>query len=163
MDIKYVQGATSKFPSTYTFATAAVEVEVDRDTGKPTVIKAVGVNDCGTVINPGGVEGQIDGGMVTGLGFGLFEEMLIENGQVLNPNFLEYRIPTALDMPVLSRAIVESYDENGPFGAKGVGNSPVINMAPAIANAIYGAVGVRSKELPITPEKILESLEERRR
>jgi len=163
MDIKYVQGATSKFPSTYTFATAAVEVEVDRDTGKPTVIKAVGVNDCGTVINPDGAEGQIDGGMVTGLGFGLFEEMLIENGQVLNPNFLEYRIPTALDMPVLSRAIVESYDENGPFGAKGVGNSPVINMAPAIANAIYGAVGVRIKELPITPEKILESLEERRR
>jgi len=107
MDIKYVQGATSKSPSTYTFATTAVEVEVDRDTGQPTVIKAVGVNDCGTVINPDGAEGQIDGGMVTGLGFGLFEEILIENGQILNPNFLEYRIPTALDMPALSRAIVE--------------------------------------------------------
>jgi len=161
MDTKFVQGATSKLPSTYTFATTAVEVEVDPDAGQVTVIKAVGVNDCGTVINPDGAEGQIDGGMAIGLGYGLFEEMLIEDGQVLNPNFLEYRIPTASDMPVLSRAMVESYDENGPFGAKGIGNSPVINMAPAIANAVYRAVGVRIKELPITPEKILKGLEEK--
>ena len=160
-DIKIVQGATSKLPSTYTFATNTVDVEVDPDTGRLTVIKAVGANDCGFVINPDGAEGQIDGGMAIGLGYGLFEEMLIKDGQVLNPNFLDYKIPTALDMPVLSRVIVESNDENGPFGAKGVGNSPVINMAPAIANAVYRAVGVRIKELPVTPEKILESLEEK--
>lgn len=161
MDIKIVQGAASKFFSTYTFATNIVEVEMDPDAGRLCVLKAVGSQDCGTLINPDGAEGQIDGGMAIGLGYGLFEEMLIKEGQVINPNLLDYRMPTALDMPTLDRIIVESYDENGPFGAKGVGNSSVINMAPAIANAIYHATRVRIKELPITPEKILEGLKEK--
>ena len=161
LDIKLVQGAATKTFSTFTFATNAVEIELDESTGQVDVIRAAGSHDCGTVINPDGAEGQIDGGMAIGLGYGLFEEMLIKEGQVLNPNFLEYKIPTALDMPAISRAIVENYDENGPFGAKGIGNSSVINMAPAIANAIYHAVGVRVKELPITPEKILEGLKEK--
>ncbi len=159
VDINKVRGATSKLPSTYTFATTAVEVEVDRISGRIKVVKAFGVNDCGTVINPDGAEGQMDGGMAIGLGYGLFEEILMEDGQVLNPNFLEYRLPTALDMPDFSRATVENYDENGPFGAKGIGNSSVINMAPAIANAIYRATGIMIKELPITPEKILRCLQ----
>ena len=129
---------------------------MDPVTGHIGVLRAVGSHDCGTVINPDGVEGQIDGGMAIGLGYGLSEEILIKDGQVLNPNFLEYKIPTALDMPVFSRAIVESYDENGPFGAKRVGNSSTINMAPAIANAVFTLTGVRLKELPLTPEKVLD-------
>jgi CO/xanthine dehydrogenase Mo-binding subunit len=160
MDIKIVQGETSRLPSTYTYATHSVEVEIDPDTGQLAVLRAVGAQDCGAVINPDGVEGQIDGGMATALGYGVFEEVLIKDGQVLNPNFLEYKIPTAMDMPRMSRVIVESYDDNGPFGAKGVGNSVVINMAPAIANAVYQACGVRIKDLPVTPEKILKGLQE---
>jgi CO/xanthine dehydrogenase Mo-binding subunit len=156
IDTKICQGAGSRFFSTYTFATNTVEVEMDSDTAHVSVLRAVGSHDCGTVINPDGVEGQIDGGMAIGLGYGLFEEMLIKDGQVLNPNLLDYKIPTALDMRVLSRTIVECYDDNGPFGAKGVGNSSTINMAPAIANAISTLTGVRLKELPVTPEKILD-------
>jgi putative selenate reductase molybdopterin-binding subunit len=155
MDSKIVQGAASRFFSTYTFATNIVEIEMAPTTGEISVRRAVGSNDCGTVINPDGAEGQIDGGMAIGLGYGLYEEIRIKDGQVLNPNFLEYKIPTALDMPAISRSIVASYDDNGPFGAKGIGNSSVINMAPAIANAVFALTGVRLRELPILPEKIL--------
>jgi CO/xanthine dehydrogenase Mo-binding subunit len=93
--------------------------------------------------------------MAIGLGYGLYEEIQIKDGQVLNPNFLEYKIPTALDIPAIYRMIVENYDENGPFGAKGIGNSSVVNMAPAIANAVFTLTGVRLRELPMLPEKIL--------
>src|SRR3989339_836329 len=154
IDIKIVQGAASRFFSTYTFATNIVEVELDPDTMGLSVLKVFAAHDCGNVINPQGAEGQIDGGAAIGLGYGLFEEILIQEGQVLNPNFLEYKIPTALDMPLISRVIVESYDDNGPFGAKGVGNSSVINMAPAIANAVFQKTGLQLKELPITAEKL---------
>jgi carbon-monoxide dehydrogenase large subunit len=157
-DPKIVGGAASRFFSTYTFATNIVEVEIDPDTGEITVIRAVGTHDCGTVINPDGAEGQIDGGMAIGLGFSLFEEVIFKDGQVLNPSFVDYRLPTTLDMPEISRAIVENYDENGPFGAKGIGNSSVINMAPAISNAIFRLTGHQLKEIPITPEKILNCL-----
>ncbi|MBU2499256.1 MAG: molybdopterin-dependent oxidoreductase [Proteobacteria bacterium] len=158
IDPKIAQGAASRMFSTYTFATNMVEVEVDRATGQVTVLRAVGAQDCGTVINPDGAEGQIVGGMSVGLGYGLFEDMIIRDGQVLNPSFLDFRLPTALDMPDISTIIVENFDENGPFGAKGAGNSSVINLASAIANAVYHAVGVRIKDLPITPEKVLEGL-----
>jgi CO/xanthine dehydrogenase Mo-binding subunit len=159
VDPRIVQGAASRFNSTYTFATNIVEVELDPDTGQINVIKAIGVHDCGTVINPIGVEGQIEGGMVIGQGYGLLEEMHIKNGLVLNPNFIDYSIPTALDVPVLITGTVKSYDERGPFGAKGVGNPSTTNMAPAIANAIFALTGVQVKELPITPEKVLTTAE----
>ncbi|NQU63789.1 MAG: molybdopterin-dependent oxidoreductase, partial [SAR324 cluster bacterium] len=157
-DPEIVQGAASRMFSTYTFATNIVEVEVDQDTGEVNVIKAVGVQDCGTVINPDGVAGQIVGGMTTGLGYALYEEMEIEKGQVINPNFLEYRLPTAVDIPEIVAATVEEYDRKGPFGAKGAGNVSVVNMAPAISNAVFNATGVRIKVLPITPNKILQGL-----
>jgi CO/xanthine dehydrogenase Mo-binding subunit len=155
MDPKTIQGAASRFFSTYTFATNIAEIELVPESGEVTVIRAVGANDCGTVINPDGAEGQMDGGMAIGLGYGLYEEIQIKDGQVLNPTFLEYKIPTALDVPAFSRAIVENYDENGPFGAKGIGNSSVINMAPAVANAVFALTGTQLKELPVLPEKIL--------
>ena len=154
MDPKTIQGAASRFFSTYTFATNIVEIEMAPESGEISVLRAVGSNDCGTVINPDGAEGQMDGGMAIGLGYGLYEEIQIKDGQVLNPSFLEYKLPTAMDMPAFSRVIVESYDENGPFGAKGVGNSSVVNMAPAIANAVFTLTGIRLRELPVLPEKI---------
>ncbi|MFH1124636.1 MAG: xanthine dehydrogenase family protein molybdopterin-binding subunit, partial [Pseudomonadota bacterium] len=158
IDPAIAQGAASRMFSTYTFATNLVEIEVDPDTGQVTVLRAVGAQDCGTVINPDGVEGQIVGGMTVGLGYGLFEDMIIKDGQVINPSFLECRLPTASDMPEFSTVIVENYDDDGPFGAKGAGNSSVINLASAIANAVYHAVGVRIKDLPVTPEKVLAGL-----
>jgi CO/xanthine dehydrogenase Mo-binding subunit len=159
MDEKIVRGAASRFFSTYSFATNIAEVEINEDSGEIAVIRAIGVHDCGTVINPNATEGQIEGGMVIGLGYGLYEEILTENGLVLNPNFLDYLLPTSLDVPVLSTGTVEDYDDNGPFGAKGVGNPSTCNMAPAIANAIFTLTGVQVKELPITPEKLLNMVE----
>jgi CO/xanthine dehydrogenase Mo-binding subunit len=158
IDPAIAQGAASRMFSTYTFATNMVEVEVDTDTGQVNVLKAVGAQDCGTVINPDGVEGQIVGGMTVGLGYGLFEDVIIKEGQVMNPSFLECRLPTALDMPEVHSFVVQNYDGNGPFGAKGAGNSSVVNMASAVANAVHNAVGVRIKELPITPEKVMQGL-----
>jgi CO/xanthine dehydrogenase Mo-binding subunit len=161
IDPKIAQGAASRMFSTYTFATNIVEVEVAPDTGEIKVIKAAGAQDCGTVINPDGVAGQMVGGMAIGLGYGLFEEMLIKDGQVLNPSFLECRLATAVDMPEIETATVENFDDNGPFGAKGAGNSSVINLAAAISNAVCNAVGVRIKELPISPAKVLQGLKKK--
>lgn len=158
IDPEIAQGAASRMFSTYTFATNIVEVEVNPDTGEIKVIKAAGAQDCGTVINPDGVAGQMVGGMAIGLGYGLFEEMLIKDGQVLNPSFLECRLATSMDMPEIETVTVENYDDNGPFGAKGAGNSSVINLAAAISNAVCNAVGVRIKELPISPAKVLQGL-----
>ncbi|MBT7953857.1 MAG: xanthine dehydrogenase family protein molybdopterin-binding subunit [Rhodospirillaceae bacterium] len=160
-DTDIVQGAASKMFSTYTFATHIVETEVNPKTGEVKVIKATAVHDCGTVINPAGLKGQIIGGLTTGLGYALFEDVIIEDGQVKNPSFLECRMPTSVDIPEVEFATVDEFDSRGPFGAKGVGNVSVINMAPAIANAVDSALGVRIKSLPITPGKILQGLEER--
>jgi len=159
-DPEIVQGAASKMFSTYTFATHIVEVEIDPTTGVVRVVKATVVHDCGTVINPDGLKGQVIGGMATGLGYALYEDVVIDNGQVQNPSFLECRPPTSVDMPEIHFATIDEYDRKGPFGAKGVGNVSVINMAPAIANAIHRALGVRVKQLPITPAKILQGLQE---
>ncbi|MBI5445195.1 MAG: xanthine dehydrogenase family protein molybdopterin-binding subunit [Deltaproteobacteria bacterium] len=159
-DPSAVQGAASRFFSTYTFATVVAEVQVDESTGEVAVLRAVEGNDCGTVINPDGVEGQIDGGMATGLGFAVAEDLVIRDGQVMSTSFLDYRIPTAADMPETERFTVENYDGNGPFGAKGVGNVSVLNLAPAVANAIRSAVGVRLDELPLSPEKIRQGVAE---
>lgn len=158
VDSKIVKGFPGRTYPTFTFATNVVEVEVDPTTGVVTVLKAVQAHDSGTVINPIALEGQIMGGMVIGLGYALLEKMQIEKGIVLNPNFLEYKIPLAADVPEMEALFVESYDDSGAFGAKGVGNSSVSAMAPAIANAIFDAVGIRVKELPITQEKILKGL-----
>lgn len=163
VDVKKVKGSPGRLYPTFSFATNVVEVEVDSETGHVTVLKAIGAHDSGTIINPAGLEGQIMGGMTIGLGYALFEEMKIEKGIVLNPNFLEYKLPLATDIPEMEAFAVESYDESGAFGAKGVGNSSVLAMAPAIANAIFNAVGVRVKQLPITEEKILNALKSRKK
>ncbi len=147
--------------ATYGFGTQAAEVEVDTETGQVRVLRLVAAHDVGRAINPMYVEGQIEGGAMMGLGYALTEELLIENGRIRNPTFLDYRVPTPMDMPPIESIIVETDDPDGPFGAKGVGEMGITPTAAAIANAVYDAIGVRINSLPITPEKVLRALREK--
>lgn len=145
----------------YVFATQIAEVEVDTETGEIEVLEIVAVHDCGKAINPMLVEGQIEGGVSMGLGYGLMEEIVLQEGEVKNPQFTDYMLPTALDVPEIKVSIVERPEPTGPFGAKGIGEPSLLPTAPAIVNAIYDAVGVRIRDLPATPEKILKALKAR--
>lgn len=136
-----------------------VEVEVDMETGEVRVVKVVGAFDVGKAINPSNIEGQITGGAVMGIGWALTEELLLREGKILNDSFRDYRILRACDVGEIVPIIVESNEPTGPFGAKGVGEGTMVGVAPAVANAIYDAIGVRMKELCITPEKLLEALD----
>jgi CO/xanthine dehydrogenase Mo-binding subunit len=147
----------------YIFGAQAVEVEVDVETGQVTLLNAVAAHDMGQAININGVEGQIEGGFVQALGMALSEAVAFDKtGRITNPNFTDYKIPAAADVPPLTPIIVEAYDETGPFGAKGLGEGVIMGAAPAIANAIYDAVGVRLTDLPMTPERLLAALEKKR-
>jgi len=149
--------------ATYAFGTQGVEVEVDEDTGEVKILTMVAVHDVGKVLNPQTLEGQIYGALAQGVGYALYEEVLTEQGRILNPNFTDYKIPTIQDMAFpIELAFIETDDPYGPFGAKGVGEPGLVPTAPAIANAIQDAVGVRVHDLPITPEKILRALKEKR-
>jgi CO/xanthine dehydrogenase Mo-binding subunit len=142
----------------YGFGAQIAEVEVDTETGQVRVLKIGGAHDCGIAINPMHAEGQLEGASLGGLGQALYEDLFTERGLIMNPSFLEYKVPTALDMPEIQTTLVQVPDPGGPFGAKGMSEGCQIAPTPAIANAIYHAVGVRIKELPITPEKILEGI-----
>lgn len=146
------------------FGAQVAEVEVDRETGVVKVNKVTTAHDCGQVINPLGVEGQLDGSIQMGLGYALSEQFHLKEGKTLNTSFLDYKIPSAIDMPdEVESIIVETNEPEGPFGAKEAAEGLVGPTAPAIANAIYDAVGFRAKELPITPEKILLAPDERQK
>jgi len=142
----------------YLYGTQIAEVEVDVETGKVEVLRIVAAHDVGKAINPMIVEGQMEGGVTMGIGSALYEEILMDKGVALNPNFADYKIPTSLDIPRIEPIIVESKEPSGPFGAKGVGEPAMVPTAPAIANAIYDAIGVRFHDIPITPEKVREAL-----
>lgn len=146
------------FGPTYVFGCQVVEVEVDPETGHVKVLSVVASHDVGKLINPMASEGQIEGGIAQGMGFGLMEKLDWSEGKVTNPSFLGYKIPNVLDMPPIQTFFIETIDPKGPFGAKGLAEPGLIPTAPAIANAIYDAVGVRIKSLPITPEKILRAI-----
>lgn len=150
-----------KITSAFWFlAAGAAEVEVDMDTGKFKLVKYATAVDVGKAINPLGCRQQLSGAAITGMGQAMFEEIAYDNGQLVNPNLVDYVLPSLGDMPaVIDPICVEVPDKNGPFGAKGIGESALIPVAPAIANAIYDAVGVRIKELPIKAEKIFLALE----
>jgi len=139
------------------------EVEVDTETGEVKVVKFITVVDCGKAINPMTVEGQCEGGIQQGIGYGLTENYVInkDTGVVESDNFSTYRMLGSLDMPETEIIIIDKPDPKGPFGAKGVGEPAMVGIAPAIANAIYDAVGVRITDLPVTPEKILAALKAR--
>ncbi|HXE89821.1 MAG TPA: molybdopterin cofactor-binding domain-containing protein [Terriglobales bacterium] len=149
--------ASNPSPATAEF----VEVEVDTETGEVKVLRVVFAHDIGRVIHPAGAEGQVEGGFQQGLGYALMENLTFDhsNGACLAADFLSYKMPTAMEMPPKIESIfVESNEPTGPFGAKSLAESCLIVPAPAIANAIYDAVGVRVRDLPITPEKILAGL-----
>jgi xanthine dehydrogenase molybdenum-binding subunit len=143
---------------TYAYGAHGVEVEVDKETGRVKIINYVAAHDVGKAINPMLLEGQISGGGVMGLGYALSEKMDFRNGRLMNANYLDYKLLTAKDIPPMQAVIVETDEKDGPFGAKGIGEPGLVPTAPAIANAIYDAVGVRIKDLPITPEKVLAAL-----
>lgn len=135
----------------YSFGSQFVEVEVDVETGLVEVTRVVAVHDVGRAINPAGVAGQIYGGVVQGLGQALSEEMVYADGQLMNPNFASYRLPSTMDSPPIEAIIVESGDPAGPYGAKGVGECTIVPTCAALANAVYDAIGVRFTSLPIHP------------
>ena len=145
----------------YAYGAHAVEVAVDVETGEVEVLKSVAAHDVGQCINPAAVEGQIQGGAQNGQGYALSEEMLYEEGRLITPSFSEYLMPTAMDMPKVECIILESRSGVGPYGAKGIGEPAMTPVAPAIANAVADAIGVRVFELPITPERIVKALQRR--
>lgn len=145
----------------YIFGAQAVEVAVDTDTGKVEVKEAWSAHDVGRAINPMAVEGQIHGGFVQGVGYALYEEMVWDGESLANPSMSDYKVPGALDVPyAIHPIIVEDPEPSGPFGAKGIGEPGIIGVAPAIANAIDDATGVRLRSLPMTPEKVFRALNE---
>ncbi|MBW1711935.1 MAG: molybdopterin-dependent oxidoreductase, partial [Deltaproteobacteria bacterium] len=145
----------------YAFGTTGVEVEVDRETGQVTILRYVAAHDVGRALNPMLLEGQVHGGAVMGVGYALTEEMKIKQGRVVNDNFLDYKLLTAMDRVPVEPILVETVDEAGPYGAKGVGEPGCVPVALALANAVYDAVGVRIRSLPLTPEKILKAIMEK--
>ena len=159
IDMKTCRGNTS---AAYIFGVQGAEVEIDRETGKVKILNFVAAHDVGRVINKQTIKGQIIGGIVQGLGYALCEEYKTDKGRNLNPNFLDYKIFSAMDVDFpIHVECIETDDMEGPFGAKGVGEPGLVPTAPAIANAVYDAIGIRIKDLPITPEKILTALREK--
>ncbi|MCI0848404.1 MAG: molybdopterin-dependent oxidoreductase, partial [Chloroflexi bacterium] len=141
------------------FATHVVDVEVDTETGKVTVLNYTAVQDAGKAVHPSYVEGQIQGAVVQGIGWALNEEYVFsDDGAMENSSFLDYRMPTSLDLPMISTVIVEVANPGHPYGVRGVGEVPIVPPMAAMANAIYDAVGVRLTALPMSPAAVLEAL-----
>lgn len=145
----------------YSFAAHFVEVEVDTETGEIRVLQVIPVHEIGKVIHPIAAQGQIEGGIQQGIGHTLSEDYVIDHqtGRSLNAGFVDYKMPLSMDMPPIRTIILETApDPGGPYGAKGVGEDPIIAIGPAIANAVYDAIGVRFRRYPITPEHVLAAL-----
>jgi xanthine dehydrogenase molybdenum-binding subunit len=142
----------------YSFGVHGVRVRVDAETGKIRVLQYVAAHDVGRAINPMLLEGQVYGGALMGIGYALTEQLVLEKGEVMNPSFRDYKLLTAKDVVPIEAVIVETDDAAGPFGAKGIGEPGCVPTAPAIANAVYDAVGVRIRDLPMTPERVLAAL-----
>lgn len=147
---------------TYSFGTHGVRVRVDEETGKVEILDYVAAHDVGRAINPMLLDGQVHGGVLMGVGYALTEQVILDKGRNMNPDFRDYKILTAKDAVPLQPVVIETCDEDGPYGAKGIGEPGCVPTAPAIANAIYDAVGVRIYDLPITPEKVLTALRKKR-
>lgn len=147
----------------YSFMCQGTEIKVDKETGEVKVLKIITGHDCGRIINPINVEGQLDGAVSKGIGMAFYEDLPHKDGKCLSTTFLDYLMPTSMDHP--SEASLKSVETNeplGPFGAKESGEGNLVGVSPAIANALYDAVGVRITDLPITPDKIKKALEEKK-
>jgi len=154
---KHKGGGVGPSPA-YSYSAQVAEVSVDEETGEVTVHKVWAAHDCGRALNPVSVEGQIIGSVWMGMGQALTEEMVWKDGMLMNPGLLEYRSPSSVESPEIEPIIVESVDPEGPFGAKECSEGSLAATIPAIANAIYDAVGVRLHESPFTPERVLAAL-----
>ncbi|MCP4715724.1 MAG: molybdopterin-dependent oxidoreductase, partial [Deltaproteobacteria bacterium] len=166
---RYVMGRgfynspTDKPALAYSFGAQVAEVEVDPETGIVTLLNMTVAHDVGRAINPLAVEGQLDGQVFSGIGQILFEECVMDNGQVLNASRLDYKLPRPCEVPDIDRTIVETNDPYGPFGAKEVAEGPMVTAAQTIANAVSNAIGCPMKEIPVTPERVLRALREKQK
>jgi CO/xanthine dehydrogenase Mo-binding subunit len=153
------RGTSSSSDFTNAFATMLVDVEVDPETGKVTILRCTVAQDAGTAIHPSYVEGQIQGGTVQGIGWALNEEYAYNSeGEMTNASYLDYRMPTSLDLPMIDTVIVEVPNPGHPYGVRGVGEVPIVPPPAALANAIYRAVGVRLHELPMSPGRVVKEI-----
>jgi CO/xanthine dehydrogenase Mo-binding subunit len=143
-----------------TFCAHAARVRVDKDTGNVAVLHAAAVQEVGRAINPVGIEGQMEGGLVHGIGSALTERSHFVDGRMQNANFTDYKLVTAADAPTISTGIVETPAEEGPLGLRGVGEPPVIAITGAIGNAIRAVTGVVVRNMPMTPYRVLGALRE---
>ena len=143
-------------------AAHAAEVAVDPDTGHVRILRYVAVQDVGTAVNPLSVRGQVEGGVMQGLGQALSEACTFTDGKMDNPNLLDYKIFSALDAPTVEVHLIQHPCASGPLGAKGVGEPPIIPPPAVMANAVFDAVGVRIHDLPLTPERIVKALKDKR-
>ena len=157
------RGAAVGSTAGFSYAAQAVQVSVDTDTGVVRVDKVWAAHDCGFAINPLAVEGQVQGAVWMGMGQALSEETQHHEGLPLRPNFLDYRIPTIAESPAIEVHLVQSMDPLGPFGAKEASEGALHGFPPALCNAVYDAVGIRLHELPVTPDRVLGALQQRRR
>lgn len=146
----------------YSYEMQKAVVSVDDETGFVKVLEFTSILDCGGAINPNMVTAQMEGGVAMGIGYALMEEVIFKEGEIQNKNFDDYIIPTSLDVPHIETIIVEKSEASGPFGAKGIGELVMIPTAAAIVNAIYDAVGVRVYDLPVTCDKLLLKIKEKR-
>jgi 4-hydroxybenzoyl-CoA reductase subunit alpha len=145
----------------YGFEAQIAEVEVNVETGEVRILKMWDAHDIGKAINPQAVEAQIEGSLAMGIGYTFYEDLQFRNGRVVNPNFANYRLPRSIGIPEMESIMVETNDPEGPFGAKGMGEASLLPTSAAIANAIEDAIGIRIKELPITPKKIIKAIKEK--
>ena len=156
------KGAAVGTSPAYSFATQVIEVQVDEETGEITLKGVWDVHDSGTVVNPALLHGQVHGGLCMGIGEAIWEEVRFdEKGEILNPNLSEYRMPTALDIPMLNSFVVESSDSAGPWGVKEVGEGASVPTEGCVANAILDATGALINSLPLTYEKVWRALKDK--
>jgi CO/xanthine dehydrogenase Mo-binding subunit len=157
-------GMDTQLPVFWETGMGGVDLSVDTEIGSLKINKYISIADVGMAINPAQCEAQDEGAAIQGLGHTMFEAMLYDNGQLLNPNLIDYRVPFITDLPaVFESHLVENRDGPGPYGAKGMGESGIVSIAPAIGNAIARATGVRIRELPLTPERVWRALRNARR
>ncbi|MCH8236427.1 MAG: xanthine dehydrogenase family protein molybdopterin-binding subunit, partial [Chloroflexi bacterium] len=150
-----VTGTASGMEPAPAFTAHVADVEVDEDTGKVQILNYTAFEDVGKAINRDGVEGQIQGGVAQGIGWALHEAYVYnEDGRMTNPSLLDYRMPTALDLPRIQTELIEVPASDGPYGVRGVGEVPIVPPAGTLANAIYDAIGVRMDRLPMSPQNV---------
>ncbi|MDP2660583.1 MAG: molybdopterin-dependent oxidoreductase, partial [Dehalococcoidia bacterium] len=159
IDRTVIEGMSNPGNIEFLHPVQVAEVEVDLDTGEVSVISLTSIHDIGKAINPASVTGQIEGGVAQGMGYGLLEQLACRDGSVVVGCGAPYPQPSALDMPEVKPVLVEDGQGLGPYGSKGIGEAPIVPTAPAIANAIWDAVGVRITSLPVTPEKIMRAMQ----